>query len=96
MYVKLVKVVYLNVAKAVKDYNKRRSTEMPYLNMGDLAVLIYEDLPITDIAKKQKFSRKFVPHCKYEFTLTEVVNICKLLHIDLPTFMSKYAKVVYR
>jgi hypothetical protein len=84
------------VAKAVKDYNDRRNSEMPYLTMGDLAILIYEDLPIKDIAKKQKFSRKFTPQCKYEFTLTEIVNICKLLHIDIHSFMSKYSKVVYR
>lgn len=82
--------IYINMKQAIKDYNRKHNHK---ITQKDIACYIFEGKYEDKDNCQKVFSRKSGNYTKYEFTITDLYNICKALKIDATTFYANYTKV---
>lgn len=81
--------VYINMKQAIKDYNSRHKVK---ITQGDIASYVFQG-KYDKVYCEKIFSRKSGNYTKYEFTITDLYNICKALKIDANSFYANYTKI---
>ena len=90
---KAKKKVYININKALSDFNKDKKKVVTRLDIAEF-VFSTRDKPLSTKSKRTKLSRKLVEDSPYELTITEAYNLAIFFEIDFADFIKKYTKAI--